>query len=323
VARQVPKVDLLLRHGAIAGRYVGLIAAVLLLALPAAAQANGALIQKEGTAGCFSWNGSLGCETSDQLSGANDAVVSPDGQNVYVVSSDNSHSITIFDRALDGSLTQKAGNPGCIRDALAPGCAEGKALFGANSVAVSPDGKSVYVSAAKDDAVAVFDRAANGTLTEKAGTAGCVSEDGTDGNSPGTCTDGKALLNPFSVEVSADGTSVYVASASSSAVAVFDRAADGSLTQKPGTAGCISESGTGGGCADGTALAGASGVAVSAAGDSVYATSLSGDSVAVFDRAGDGTLTQKAGTAGCISEDGMGGACTDGKGLWGGPVPLR
>ena len=54
--------------------------------------------------------------------------------------------------------------------------------------------------------------------------------------------------------VSPDGKSVYVASESSGAVAVFDRAADGALTQKAGTAGCVSETGSGGVCADGTAL---------------------------------------------------------------------
>jgi hypothetical protein len=47
----------------------------------------------------------------------------------------------------------------------------------------------------------------------------------------------------------------------------------GELEQKPGTAGCISENGSGGACQDGTALAGTSDVAASADGKNVYVTS--------------------------------------------------
>ena len=100
-------------------------------------------------------------------------------------------------------------------------------------------------------------------------------------------------------------------------MAVFDRAADGTLTQKPGTAGCISDTGAGP-CVDGTALDAAARVAVSPDGESVYVASFVSDAVAVFDRAADGTLTQKPGTAGCISETGLG-RCVDGAALDGAP----
>jgi DNA-binding beta-propeller fold protein YncE len=65
-------------------------------------------------------------------------------------------------------------------------------------------------------------------------------------------------------------------------VAVFDRAADGTLAQKPGTAGCISD--TGGACGDGTALDGAQAVTVSPDGGSAYVAATTSDAVAVFDR---------------------------------------
>ena len=58
-----------------------------------------------------------------------------------------------------------------------------------------------------------------GDLDQLAGTAGCVSETGTSG----TCTDGYALDAAQGIAVSADGTSVYVASAVSDAVAIFAR----------------------------------------------------------------------------------------------------
>ena len=144
----------------------------------------------------------------------------------------------------------------------------------------------VFVCAVAGDALA-----ATGDLTQKAGTAGCISETG----SGGACADGTSLSGTFGVTVSPDGKNAYVAGGSPGGVAVFDRASDGTLTQKAGTAGCISDSGNGGACVDGRALALAVSVTVSSDGKSAYVASVSRGAVAVFDRAGDGTLTQKAG----------------------------
>ena len=90
----------------------------------------------------------------------------------------------------------------------------------------------------------------------------------------------------FGLATSAAGKSAHVASFESGRVAVFDRdLATGGLTHRPGTAGCISENGSGGLWQDGLALAAAHGIATSADGKSVYVTSLVSDAVAVFDRA--------------------------------------
>jgi DNA-binding beta-propeller fold protein YncE len=137
------------------------------------------------------------------------------------VASFNSDAVAVFDRdAATGALTQKAGTAGCISETGTGGaCAGGVALDGPFSVAVSPDGRSVYVASFNSDAVAVFDRdAATGALTQKAGTARCVSE-----ADFGVCTAGVALDGPFSMAVSPDGHSVYLASALADAVAVFTR----------------------------------------------------------------------------------------------------
>src|SRR6266511_3958988 len=151
-----------------------------------------------------------------------------------------------------------------------------------------------------------------GALTQKAGTAGCISESG---GAP--CQDGEALGGAFAVAVSPDGASVYVASQTSDAIAIFDRNTfTGALTQKAGTAGCVSEDGTGSACQDGVALDSATGVAGSPDGASVYVASETSNAVAIFDRnTSTGALTQKAGTAGCVSE--LGGACQDGQALVG------
>ena len=277
---------------------------------------TGELTQKAGTAGCISDLGTGGsCTNGTALDGISGVAVSPDGRNVYATAEAPSSAIAVFDRnPSTGTLTQKGGTDACVSDSGTGGsCANGLALGGAQAVAVSLDGRSVYVAAEASDAVAVFDRdPTTGALTQKAGIAACVSDDGTSGQ----CRDGVALLNPQAVAVSADGLTVYVASSDSDAVAVLGRnRATGELTGKLGNSGCNSETGSGGACRDGVALDGATGVVASPDGRSVYVVAPLSGAVDVFDRTNafitiNGTLVQKDGRAGCISEDGTGGLCT-------------
>jgi 6-phosphogluconolactonase (cycloisomerase 2 family) len=90
------------------------------------------------------------------------------------------------------------------------------------------------VASFDSDAIAIFARnTTTGALTWLDGLAGCVSEDGSGG-----CADGKALVNHRSIAVSPNGKHVYVASQSSSAVAVFARTnPTAALTQLDGLAG--------------------------------------------------------------------------------------
>jgi DNA-binding beta-propeller fold protein YncE len=205
------------------------------------------------------------------------------------------------------------GTAACVSETGNGGiCVDGKALDGANAVAVSPDGINVYVASATSGAVAVFDREpSTGALTQLAfGTQGCWSEDG----SGGACSDGRGLQLASGVAVSPDGLNVYVSAAGGEgSLAVFDRnLITGALTQKAGTDGCISTLGSGGSCTDGDALAGLSAVAVSHDGRNVYATSSFSSAVAVFDRSlATGVLTQKALPDGCVSDSG-GAGCANG-----------
>ena len=57
-----------------------------------------------------------------------------------------------------GAITQPAGTAGCISETGAGPCADGHALDGPRSVAVSADGKSVYVASYQSDAVARLNR---------------------------------------------------------------------------------------------------------------------------------------------------------------------
>jgi DNA-binding beta-propeller fold protein YncE len=260
---------------------------------------TGALTQLSGKAACIAERATEGCEGGVGLAGAAVVTVSPDGENVYVASS-TSDAVAVFKRSQStGALTQLSGKAACTAEELGEGCEDGAGLDNAEGVTVSPDGRSVYVASLFSGAVAVFERdPSTGALTQKREKDGCISETGNDG-----CHGGAGLGGASDVTVSPDGRSVYVASSSSNAVAVFERDLNtGVLTQKFGMAGCTAEI-LGDGCEDGTGLLGASSVTVSPDGKSVYVASFASDAVAVFDRdASTGVLMQKAGEAGCIAE---------------------
>jgi DNA-binding beta-propeller fold protein YncE len=65
-----------------------------------------------------------------------------------------------FDRDTHtGVLKRKPGPTGCAAvDGTADDCATARALDGVSSVAVSPDGKNVYVTSNDGNALSIFDR---------------------------------------------------------------------------------------------------------------------------------------------------------------------
>jgi DNA-binding beta-propeller fold protein YncE len=102
----------------------------------------------------------------------------------------------------------------------------------------------------------------------------------------------------------------------SNAVAVLPRdPSTGSLTQLPGTAGCLSEGGAEG-CADARGLANPNGIAVSPDGGGVYVAASGSNALAAFIRRSDGTLIQSGGPNGCVSQGGVEG-CARGSALAG------
>jgi DNA-binding beta-propeller fold protein YncE len=268
---------------------------------------TGAISQPAGTAGCVSEGGAASCAEGHGLDGASGVAVSADGKSVYVTSS-NSNAVARFNRnTTTGAISQAAGAAGCI-SLNTPSCTSGHGLNGARDVAVSRDGKSVYVAASA--AVRLNRNTTTGAISQPAGSAACVSETG------GYCADGHGLGSPAGVAVSPDGKSVYVASYSG-AVARFNRnTTTGAITQPSGTAGCVSDTGAGP-CADGHGLVGALDVALSPDNKSVYVASsyYDNDAVARLNRnTTTGAITQPAGTAGCVSETGSG-PCANGHGL--------
>jgi DNA-binding beta-propeller fold protein YncE len=198
--------------------------------------------------------------------------VSPDGRNVYVASADG---LAIFARnAATGGLTQLAGPAGCIAESAAAGCAIGRAVArpsdvarsGGSRVAISRDGRDVYLAAA--DEIASFARdARSGALTQLAGPAGCVTQ-----SVRADCSTGRSLSGIEGLAVSPDGRAVYAAARASRALALLRRLPNGALSQPADATGCHNADGSGG-CTAARAVGAARGVSVSPDSRSVYVAS--------------------------------------------------
>jgi DNA-binding beta-propeller fold protein YncE len=256
-------------------------------------QKTGALTQPAGRGGCVSAKGRSGCAKAVGLDGPNSVALSPEGRFLYATSR-ASNSVTAFHRNTStGALTQLAPGAGCVSGVPIPGCAGGRALVGPDVVAVSPDGKNVYVGSFFGNAVAIFQRAKNGVLYQATDTSGCIAE------ATAGCAPGIALGAPEGLVISPEGSSVYVASALSNAVVELVREpSTGALSQPTDGSGCIAGV-TLTGCISGVQLSGANAVAIAPAGRDVYVTSLFSNSVTSFSRSAAGVLSQKPGTHAC------------------------
>ena len=143
-----------------------------------------------------------------------------------------------------GSLAQLSGSGGCLvdRSQTGTGCTRVRALsgpapfLGSHALAISPDGRNVYVASSRSHAIAVFTRNGHtGALSQKSGTAGCIALAGANG-----CARAVGLAIPNSLVVSPDGKNVYATSVGSNAVVSFRRnPSTGALTQLGGGVGCI------------------------------------------------------------------------------------
>ena len=166
----------------------------------------------------------------------------------------------------------------CINDAGDANCANppGTPLDGANAVALSPDGKSLYVASANADSVSHLSIGANGSPTF----ADCVADQASVGCTPDP---GFMLDGAEDVAVSPDGANVYVASALADSLTRLNTGADGSLQY----GGCLADTASGG-CGDlaNSPLNGADGVVVADEGGlgNVYATAGVADAVSRFSR---------------------------------------
>ncbi len=258
---------------------------------------TGALTQLTGALGCVSSVGA-GCGHALALNGVAQMALSPDGRHLYAVSS-ISGSVTAFARDVKtGALTQLRGAAGCVRPGGGGGCASGVGLLGATSLAIAPDGRSLYVAGRDADAIASFSLdATGGALLQLGGRQACVRG----GADAGECLSGRALAGVDALAIAPDGATLYAASKDANAVAVFQRdATTGGLSQQPGPTGCI-RLGGGLSCATGRALGQLTAIAIAPGGRDIYAAS-AGNAVSLLQRDATGLLVQPAGIAGCIGQ---------------------
>lgn len=184
-----------------------------------------------------------------------DVTVSPDDTSVYVIDDFNEAIVHLERNPVSGGISYLAGD--CVASRNVGGCAQpvGLDLDGADHVAVSPDGASVYVTA-RDGGLARFARAVDGTLT---------FQDCFDNTPGGNCATPRAgaLRAPNGLAISPAGNAVYVGSGISG-VAHFSRAANGSLAlvdcvdNTPGNAPCTTPANARIGAAHDLALVGSS-----------------------------------------------------------------
>ncbi len=285
----------------------GLLALVLCALAPSAsaiaASAPGTLAQIAGAGGCASMQVALGCTAAHGLDDARALVLSPDGKTLYVASSTPAAITTFTVDARNGLLQQLNLSAGCLTSIPQADCGAARALEGATSIAVSPDGLHVYVAAAAAGAVASFARQPNGSLVQLVGIAGCVTTTLTPG-----CSNAPALAGAGAIAISPDGRFAYVGAAGADAITVFSRdAATGRLTPLAGAAGCLRANRTG--CTPVSGVDSPSAIAISPDGTSLYVTSTAGTLTSFQRDVTAGTLTQLPPGSGCVS-DGVHGDCT-------------
>jgi 6-phosphogluconolactonase (cycloisomerase 2 family) len=171
------------------------------------------------------------------------------------------------------------------------GCAKGRAVREARSVAISPDGRRVFVAGgvALDGGLAEFARlSASGRLTQ----IGCFHRLRRD------CARGRGLETPSSPAISPDGRNVYVAATNGNTIGVYRRSQRGALAPLPGLKACVTSDRGVATCARAQGLIGVESVAVSPDGRHVYAAA---SGLVLFARsASDGALTQLSGAAGYL-----------------------
>ncbi len=129
-----------------------------------------------------------------------------------------------------------------------------KGLIFPEAIAVSPDGKNVYVAAEDSNGIGTiveFARNPDGTLQQLAAPNDCVAENPAqypNGPPPSDCSTQTAhgIHFPTALAVSPDGKNLYVIDGDHSTITEFARDANGALTQPGDPANhCIAEHDTG------------------------------------------------------------------------------
>lgn len=282
------------------------------------------LVELSGYGGGY---GTSGCAQESHLNGVRDLAVSPDGQNLYAAAGD-ADAIVVFAITEDGYLYSLSSASPTANACITSGSftagypctlSNTTTLDGANSVLVSDDGNTVYVTGGDSDGgVSVFERESDGSLNIPSGRNDCHVRGGS----------GIYCQNVHSVsraqDLATDGEHVYVASkAGLNTITVFDRdTSTGYLTPHSGSNECVSQDSdgpSGSSLADDSAcestavgsIDGVSGLALSPDGQFLHAVSSVSNSLSTFTVDSSGNLEQLPADAGaCLSSSSLSGCGT-------------
>ena len=340
------------------GKHVATIAAIAIAAaglggVPATADAAGGFGPLSGPGGCLvapeatsSNDGTSGCAVGAALVGAHAVAVSPDSANVYVAGGVAGTSVaTSFGAVVilkrdpaTGAITET----GCLssdgtdgRDGASGACTPTPSLLGADGVAVSPDGSTVFVSSSSSASVVAFSRdPATGALTR----LGCFQGTPRPG---GPCGAANLFSSASALAASTDSSALYVAAPLEGAISTLTPVST-TLAPSPGGSAsvpstpasnpsapaatlasifktpppstyllnpCIAVNGLDGICTVGTATQGLDALTLSPDGKQLYAAAPGSKAIDVFTIGAGGTLSQTS----CLKVQAPHGLCSSGK----------
>ena len=192
---------------------------------------GGGLRPLPGTRGCIESLPGSGCRALAGLEGASAITISADGRFVYVASELSGAVRGFLRNRSTGALKPLYGHGGCIssgkRAAHDVSCAVTvPQLAGARSMALSPDGRELYVAAFDPGAVVVLQR------DPHSGVLAALPPNCLQATSDASCPVGLAFLHgTAALAMGAHGTVVYVISeGANSLVELLRRPTDGALT---------------------------------------------------------------------------------------------
>jgi DNA-binding beta-propeller fold protein YncE len=178
--------------------------------------------------------------------GAGRLALSSDGASVYVTSRGGATwGLAAFARdATTGALTQLPGLAGCVSSGLS-GCERARQLNRPQDLLVAPDGRQVYVAAARESPTGAFGEGPGGgiavlardprtgQLTQRSGARGCTNRRGEHG-----CRRDPRIGMRERLAITADGRTLYsVSSRHDEGPRVSPIAPDGSIRRSTGAAG--------------------------------------------------------------------------------------
>jgi DNA-binding beta-propeller fold protein YncE len=275
---------------------------------PEARSRLGELSAASGEAGCYRRPARTGCLSARALHEPSSIIISPDGRHLYAAGARDAPEarpqIASFAReSTTGTLQQLGGQEGCVNRTGKDSCAAGRGMHGRPNVAISGDGRHLYVAgstpwgSAVSASIAVFARdQASGALSQAAGAVGCLG-DPIEGcgaiGSPG---------QPEAIAMSPDGRQLYISWKSfgpdDRGVSWYERdPISGGLSSPPGVA-CLSSRGTQG-CERASTVLHLESLLASRDGRALYAADAGGITAMIRDLE-TGRLSEASGPGRCL-----------------------